>query len=63
MGDPVGTLQAARALLAADGQVLVADERVADAFIAPGDPVERFMYGWSRSRSGALRPTALACGA
>jgi hypothetical protein len=47
MGDPVGTLRAARALLAADGSVLVADERVADAFTAPGDPVERFMDGWS----------------
>jgi SAM-dependent methyltransferase len=47
MADPVGTLRAARALLAGDGSVLVADERVADAFTAPGDPVERFMYGWS----------------
>jgi SAM-dependent methyltransferase len=47
MGDPVGALQTARALLAADGSVLVADERVADAFTAPGDPTERFMYGWS----------------
>jgi hypothetical protein len=35
----------ARALLVADGSVLVADERVADAFTAPGDPVERFMHG------------------
>jgi SAM-dependent methyltransferase len=47
MGDPVGALRAARGLLAADGQVLVADERVADAFTAPADPTERFMYGWS----------------
>jgi SAM-dependent methyltransferase len=47
MADPVGALRAARALLAADGSVLVADERVADAFTAPSDPVERFMYGWS----------------
>jgi SAM-dependent methyltransferase len=47
MGDPVGALRAARALLAADGSVLVADERVADAFTALGDPTERFMYGWS----------------
>ncbi len=47
MGDPVGALRAARAVLAADGSVLVADERVADAFTAPGDPLERFMYGWS----------------
>jgi SAM-dependent methyltransferase len=47
MGDPVGTLRTVRALLAADGSVLVADERVADAFTTPGDPTERFMYGWS----------------
>jgi SAM-dependent methyltransferase len=48
MGDPVGALRTARALLAADGgSVLVADERVADAFTAPADPTERFMYGWS----------------
>jgi SAM-dependent methyltransferase len=47
MGDPVGALRTARALLAADGSVLVADERVADAFTTPGDPTERFMYGWS----------------
>jgi len=47
LGDPVGALRAARGLLAADGNVLVADERVADAFTTPGDPTERFMYGWS----------------
>jgi hypothetical protein len=27
--------------------VLVADERVAERFFAPGDAVERMMYGWS----------------
>jgi ubiquinone/menaquinone biosynthesis C-methylase UbiE len=47
MGDPEGALRTARALLADDGSVLVADERVADAFTAPSDPVERFTYGWS----------------
>jgi SAM-dependent methyltransferase len=47
MADPVGALRSARAVLADDGSVLVADERVADAFTAPGDTVERFMYGWS----------------
>jgi hypothetical protein len=47
MGDPEETLRAARALLTDDGNVLVADERVAATFDAPGDPVERFMYGWS----------------
>jgi len=46
-GDPVGTLRAARWLLADDGTVLVADERVAETFTTSGDPTERFMYGWS----------------
>jgi SAM-dependent methyltransferase len=47
MGDPERALRTARSLLADDGNVLVADERVADTFTAPGDPGERFMYGWS----------------
>jgi SAM-dependent methyltransferase len=47
MGDPVGALRAARELLADGGSVLVADERVADVFTAPGDATERMMYGWS----------------
>ena len=47
MGDPVGALRAARAVLAVGGSLLVADERVADAFTAPGDATERLMYGWS----------------
>jgi hypothetical protein len=47
MGDPVGALAAARERLADGGSVLVADERVADAFTAPGDATERLMYGWS----------------
>jgi hypothetical protein len=47
MGDPVGALRAARAVLAEGGSLLVADERVADAFTAPGDATERLMYGWS----------------
>jgi 2-polyprenyl-3-methyl-5-hydroxy-6-metoxy-1,4-benzoquinol methylase len=47
MADPAGALTAARAALAPGGAVLVVDERVADAFHAPGDEVERTMYGWS----------------
>jgi SAM-dependent methyltransferase len=47
MGDPVGALRAARERLADGGSVLVADERVADTFTAPGDATERLMYGWS----------------
>jgi 2-polyprenyl-3-methyl-5-hydroxy-6-metoxy-1,4-benzoquinol methylase len=44
---PVQTLAAIRASLAADGAALIVDERVADTFSAPGDEVERMMYGWS----------------
>ncbi|MFG1947082.1 SAM-dependent methyltransferase [Nonomuraea sp. NPDC048826] len=44
---PVEALRAMRAALTEGGAVLVADERVADTFTAPGDPVERLMYGWS----------------
>jgi SAM-dependent methyltransferase len=44
---PVNALAAARAALAEGGTVLVVDERVADRFTAPGDDVERMMYGWS----------------
>ena len=44
---PVDALRAARAAVAPGGAVLVVDERVADGFAAPGDDVERMMYGWS----------------
>ena len=47
MARPVEVLAAARAALAADGVMLVADEAVAPAFTAPGDEIERMMYGWS----------------
>ncbi|MGQ0630338.1 MAG: class I SAM-dependent methyltransferase [Sporichthyaceae bacterium] len=49
MARPVEVLAAARAALAPDGAVLVVDERVADTFTAPGDAVERMMFGWSVS--------------
>jgi 2-polyprenyl-3-methyl-5-hydroxy-6-metoxy-1,4-benzoquinol methylase len=45
--DPVAALLSTRAALAGDGVVLVVDEKVAEAFTAPGDDVERMMYGWS----------------
>jgi SAM-dependent methyltransferase len=44
---PIDALAAARAALAENGTVLVVDERVADRFTAPGDDMERMMYGWS----------------
>ena len=47
MNHPVAALRAARASLTEGGCVLVADERVAEQFSAPGDELERFNYGWS----------------
>jgi 2-polyprenyl-3-methyl-5-hydroxy-6-metoxy-1,4-benzoquinol methylase len=47
MWQPVEVLSALRGLLAEGGSVLVADERVAESFTAPGDDVERVMYGFS----------------
>jgi 2-polyprenyl-3-methyl-5-hydroxy-6-metoxy-1,4-benzoquinol methylase len=47
MSRPAEVLAAARAALAGDGVVLVADEAVAPTFTAPGDDLERMMYGWS----------------
>ena len=44
---PVAVLRAVRELLAPGASLLVADERVAERFTAPGDAVERFMYGFS----------------
>jgi SAM-dependent methyltransferase len=47
MANPVPVLAAIRGALAEDGSLVVVDERVAETFLAPGDDVERFMYGWS----------------
>lgn len=47
MAQPVAVLRAARQALAPDGVVVVADECVAHEFTAPGDELERLMYGWS----------------
>ena len=47
MAQPASVLAAARAALAEGGSVLVADEAVAPRFAAPGDEIERMMYGWS----------------
>ena len=71
MAKPVEALAAARAALAPGGRVFVADERVADEFVAPGDEIERIMYGWSVSHClpvsraeypSAALGTALRCG-
>lgn len=47
MSYPVRVLAACRALLADGGSVIVADERVPDAFDPPSDELERFYYGFS----------------
>ncbi|MGR7026005.1 class I SAM-dependent methyltransferase [Geodermatophilus sp. URMC 62] len=45
--DPVSVLAAMLRLARPEGTVLVVDERVAERFTAPGDDVERLMYGYS----------------
>ncbi len=47
MSNPVGVLGAVRKALAPGASLIVADERVADSFTAPGDEIERFMYSAS----------------
>jgi SAM-dependent methyltransferase len=47
MPDPVGVLAAMRRLVRPGGTVLVLDEAVAEEFTAPGDEVDRLMYGYS----------------
>lgn len=45
--DPVPVLRSMAAMCGAGGEVLVIDMAVAEAFTAPGDEVERLMYGFS----------------
>jgi len=47
MAQPVAVLANVRRLVAGGGTVIVADERVGEAFSAPGDDVERLNYGFS----------------
>ena len=47
MARPVDALANARGLLGDGGMAIVADERVAERFAAPGDDLERLMYGFS----------------
>jgi 2-polyprenyl-3-methyl-5-hydroxy-6-metoxy-1,4-benzoquinol methylase len=47
MARPVEVLTTARRLLASGGAVLIADERVAETFTAPGDEMDRMSYGYS----------------
>jgi SAM-dependent methyltransferase len=57
MARPAEALAAAREALTPGGTVLIVDEKVADTFTAPGDEVERMMYGWSVTH---CLPTQLA---
>lgn len=47
MSDPVSVLRAMRHLVGSDGTTLIADERVAETFVAPGEPMERLLYALS----------------
>jgi SAM-dependent methyltransferase len=47
MARPRDVLRSLGRALAAGGSVIVADEKVAEQFHAPGDEIERLMYGWS----------------
>jgi Methyltransferase domain len=47
MPQPVPVLRAMRSMAGVDGTVIVMDENVQPAFVAPGDEVERLMYGFS----------------
>ena len=47
MSSPAAVLASIRQALVPGGIVVIADEAVADTFTAPGDDLERMMYGWS----------------
>ncbi|MQA00248.1 MAG: methyltransferase domain-containing protein [Dehalococcoidia bacterium] len=47
LAQPTAVLETMRRLVKPDGCVLVMDERVAEQFGAPGDDIERLMYGYS----------------
>lgn len=47
MAKPVAALAAARRLLAPGGCMIIGDEKAAETFTAPGDELERLLYGCS----------------
>jgi 2-polyprenyl-3-methyl-5-hydroxy-6-metoxy-1,4-benzoquinol methylase len=47
MNHPVEALRTVRHMLGDGGSAVIADERVAERFTAPGDEIERVNYGWS----------------
>ena len=66
MNHPVEALRAARLALSDGGSILIADERVAERFTAPGDELERLNYGFSVLHClavGSLDPDSARTGA
>ena len=47
MPDPVGVLSSLRHAVVDGGVIVIMDEAVADEFTAPGDEIDRAMYGYS----------------
>ena len=47
LAQPTDALAAIQRALAPGGSVVIGDEKVAPAFVAPGDELERLMYGFS----------------
>ena len=47
LAQPVEALASIRRVLGPNGVAIVADEKTADEFAAPGDELERFFYGFS----------------
>ena len=47
LAQPVEALTSIRRVLAPDGVAIIADEKTADEFTAPGDEMERLFYGFS----------------
>jgi 2-polyprenyl-3-methyl-5-hydroxy-6-metoxy-1,4-benzoquinol methylase len=47
MAHPVRILAAFRRLLAPGGSIVIVDMKTADTFTAPGEDLERYLYGWS----------------
>ena len=45
MANPVPVLRSVGASLVEGGSIIVVDEKVGERFNAPGDDLERFMYG------------------
>jgi 2-polyprenyl-3-methyl-5-hydroxy-6-metoxy-1,4-benzoquinol methylase len=65
MANPVPVLAAVRKALEPGAPLIVVDERVAESFTAPGDDIERFMYGWSLTTclpDGRSRSPSVATG-